>query len=72
MGIDPMLISGAAANGMIEFGGAAVVWWVLMGLLTASAGAIWLSVAPRPPASIAERLRLGHTQLAAVGLSRGR
>ena len=70
--IDPMLINSAAATGVLEFGGAAVVWWALMGLLAVSAAAIWLSVAPRPHASIADRLRLHHAQLAAVGLGRGR
>lgn len=69
--IDPMLINGAAANGIIELGSLAVGWWALMGLLVASGGAIWLSVGRRPRVPVAARLRLGHAQLAAVGLGRG-
>lgn len=44
--IDPMTIHSAAATGTVEFGGWAVVWLLLVGVLAGAFGAVVFSSAP--------------------------
>jgi hypothetical protein len=70
--IDPMAISNAAAIGGLEFGVGPVLWFLTVGLLITAAAAIGLSGVRFGSVARLNLPKLGHAQLASVGLSRSR
>lgn len=70
--IDPMAIGNAAAMGGLDFGVGPILWFLTVGLLVTAAAAIGLSGLRFGSLARLDLPRLGHAQLASVGLSRSR
>jgi hypothetical protein len=70
--IDPMLVNNAALTGVLEFSSWPSLWMITVGLLSIAAVAIGLSGLHLGRLARLPIPTLAHTQLAAIGVSRGK
>jgi len=70
--IDPMVINNGALTGVLEYGSWPAVWLMLVGPLAAAGAAIALSGLHLRRAARMAWPKLGHVELAVLGVSRVR
>jgi hypothetical protein len=70
--VDPMVVSNAAAMGVIEFSNGPILWWMTVSLLTTVSAAIALSGLHLERVARFKLPKLAHAQLVAASASRAK